>query len=190
MFTKRGAWERKWTPRALRVQVFASLNCLKIITPFRCCYFNCPLSKNDFWHHSHPKVLFGVASLYSSRADARETASLKRMARKIHAAPSLRANAISKKFVFILYPSLFSVQKTMHCFSFSQRASAKIFAHPRWLFYKFSPAVIERYIKVASPRAATSRDIPAAALYKKVLHFNHFPFPIVQFKRSIFLDFF
>ena len=50
---------------------------------------------------------------------------------------SRRANAISKKFVFILSPFLFTVQNAMHCFSFSQRASAKIFAHPRWLFKKF-----------------------------------------------------
>ena len=42
---------------------------------------------------------------------------------------SLRADAISKKFVFILYPFfLFAVRKTMHGFSFTKRASAQKYA--------------------------------------------------------------
>ena len=54
----------------------------------------------------------------------------------------------------------------------------------------FAPAFMECCIKIASPRAAAPRDIPATALDKKVLHFNHLSFPIVQFKGSFFMDFF
>ena len=78
----------------------------------------------------------------------------------------------------------------MYCFSFSQRASAQKYARSRWLFYKFSPAVIERCIKFASPRTAANMLCGAAAFEKKVIYFNHLSFPIVQFKRSIFMDFF
>ena len=86
----------------------------------------------------------------------------------------------------------------MHCFSFSKRASAQKYARPRWLFYKFSPGFMECFqcvlsqiiSLVSSPRVATPRDIFAVTLDKKVLHFNHLSFPPVQFKGSIFLDFF
>ncbi len=47
---------------------------------------------------------------------------------------SLRGNAISKKFVFILSPFLLVVQNAMHDFSFTKRGSAQKYARPRWLF--------------------------------------------------------
>jgi len=59
-----------------------------------------------------------------------------------------------------------------------------------WALRKTSPAFMERCIKVASPRVPALCDIPAAALDKKVFHFNQLSFPIVQFKRSFFMDFF
>ena len=120
---------------------------------------------------------------------------------------SLRANAISKNlFSFCLFSCLL-FKIAMHCFRV-QRASAQKYARPRWLFKKFAlyhhspfihycffgggkvwrvgagksaPAFMECCIKIASPRAAAPRDIPAAALDKKVLHFNQLSFRIVQF---------
>ena len=138
---------------------------------FRCCCLNCLLSKNVFCYYPLPMVCL-VWRPYIRRARTRG-----KSARRA----SLRTNSISKKFVFIPYPFLFTVQNTMHCFSFTKRASAYKYARQRWLFYKFSPAVIERCIKVASSRVATPRDIFAVTLDKKVLHFNQLSFPIVQF---------
>ena len=40
-----------------------------------------------------------------------------------------------------------------------------------------APAFMECCIKIAAPRAAAPRDIPAAAFEKKVIYFNHLFFP-------------
>ena len=92
------------------------------------------------------------------------------------------------KFVFHhLFPSPF----IHYCFFEGTKAGA-------WALRKTAPAVMECFqcvlpqiiSLIAPPRVATPRDILAAALDKKVFHFNHLSFPIVQFKRSIFMDFF
>ena len=133
--------------RALRVLVFVSLNCLKIIISFRLllnCLLSNPYSPRGFHRGRARRIERTIVKIILLKCMNENfqppvlPLSPKAGAPREHFAPALEPMLCQKSLCSFCLLSCLLFKIAMHCFSFSKRASAQKYARPRWLFYKFA----------------------------------------------------